>query len=123
MKVEVPLGDVIDRITILRIKVQCIRDHARRDHAKRELNTLERAWRSQGLTRIDRIEEAERLAAVNGRLWEVEDRLRAHERRQDFGPAFVALARSVYRLNDERAALKRTISERLGSRLVEVKSY
>ena len=64
-----------------------------------------------------------RLAGVNARLWDVEDRLREKEAASDFGPEFVELARSVYRCNDERAAIKREITLALGSSLVEEKSY
>jgi len=123
MKVEVPLGDVIDRITILRIKAVRIDDAVRRAHAVRELAVLEQTWREGAFGEVDEQEETELLSDVNARLWEVEDRLREHERLGDFGPAFIALARSVYRLNDRRAALKSAVNARLGSRLVEVKSY
>ena len=63
------------------------------------------------------------LAAVNARLWDVEETLRICERDRDFGPRFVALARSVYATNDERAALKRAVNSLYGSALVEEKSY
>ncbi len=63
------------------------------------------------------------LAEVNEKLWVVEDELREHERRGDFGPGFVRLARSVYHLNDGRASRKRAINVALGSELVEEKSY
>lgn len=65
----------------------------------------------------------DRLTAINAKLWAVEDTLRAMEAAADFGPSFVALARSVYRLNDERAAIKRTINDLVGSSIVEEKSY
>ena len=65
----------------------------------------------------------EALHHTNASLWEVEDQLRDHERQQDFGATFVALARSVYRLNDERASLKKRINLEAGSQLVEEKSY
>ena len=63
------------------------------------------------------------LRRVNEELWEIEDAIRECERRQDFGPRFVELARSVYRSNDRRAALKRRVNELLGSAIVEEKSY
>ena len=63
------------------------------------------------------------LKAVNSALWQVEDELRDHERCKNFGPAFVELARSVYRHNDHRSAIKRKIAELAGSALVDVKSY
>jgi hypothetical protein len=67
--------------------------------------------------------DAASLAEVNRALWQIEDALRAHEARQDFGPGFIALARSVYTTNDERARLKARLNDRFGSRVVEVKSY
>ena len=78
----------------------------------------------EGLPASSELAELEgELADVNARLWEVEEALRACEREQDFGPRFVELARSVYRHNDRRAALKRAINELLQSPLAEVKSY
>jgi len=120
MEVPLPLGDVVDRITILRIKVRKIEDVAKRVHARRELQLLERRWSMLGHGRLP--QEAE-LEGVNETLWEVEDRLRDMEAREQFDAAFVEAARSVYKLNDRRAALKRAINEALGSELVEVKSY
>lgn len=123
MKVDVPLGDVVDRITINRIKVARIADPKRVQHAQQELNALCVAWGEAGHPQVDSLPETARLAEVNGRLWEVEDALRDKEAAQDFGDGFVQLARQVYALNDRRAAYKRAINERLDSTLVEVKSY
>lgn len=120
MLVPLPLGDVVDKITILRIKVRKIADLAKVVQAKQELTALEAAWARAGHPGVP--EEAE-LEGVNAMLWDVEDRLRRHEAARDFGPEFVELARSVYRLNDRRAGLKRAINARLGSDLVEVKEY
>ena len=66
---------------------------------------------------------ATELKEVNEALWQIEDEIRLCERDEDFGPRFIALARSVYRTNDRRAALKRQINELLGSQLIEEKSY
>lgn len=113
------IGDLLDRITILRIKVQ--RSAAlQRANVQRELDQLSACWPS--LQACDEVEMAE-LAAVNLQLWEVEDRLRAAEAAARFGPDFVADARSVYRLNDLRAGLKRRINLRLGSALIEEKIH
>lgn len=120
MDVPLPLGDVVDKITILRIKTKKIADVQKVILARRELDALEGRWASSGHPRVP--EEAE-LEGVNAMLWDVEDRLRRCEAARDFGEEFVELARSVYRLNDRRAALKRSINERLGSDLVEVKEY
>ncbi len=122
MKVEVPLGEVVDKITILRIKAAQIHAPARRANVLRELATLEAAW-AEAHGPVDDLDELQALQDVNQRLWDVEDALRELERAQRFDGDFVALARSVYVLNDERAIVKRRINERLGSRLVEEKSY
>jgi hypothetical protein len=121
--VEVSVGELIDKITILEIKRERIADPAKRENVLRELTCLAAAREKHVPTseRLDGLTAA--LREVNERLWEVEDALRECERRDEFGPRFVELARSVYHANDRRAALKRTINELLGSALVEEKSY
>ena len=123
MKVETPLADVLDRLTILALKVERLPTAAARANATRERDALREAWRTEGLPAPESLDDYAALAAVNDALWAVEDALRAHERDGDFGPEFVARARSVYALNDRRAALKRALNLALGSRLVEEKSY
>lgn len=120
MDVPVPLGDVVDKITILRIKVARLDAPAARAAAAAELAALEDRWAAAGQPPCP---EFAALQAVNGRLWDVEDQLRRHEAAGDFGPHFVARARAVYLLNDQRAALKRAVNERLGSQLIEQKQY
>jgi hypothetical protein len=123
INVEVSPGELFDKITILSLKRARIADAAKLKNVMSELEMLE-------ATR-DRVvrpsEELNRLTAelgrVNEELWQIEDDLRQHERAGDFGPRFIELARSVYRLNDHRASLKRQINETLGSRLMEEKSY
>ncbi len=119
MKVELPLGDVVDKVTILDIK----RAKIGSVHVEKEWASLKASWLDAGLHPMDDLPEYEPLASTNQALWDVEDRLRQCESEQQFGAQFVALARSVYRLNDERARLKRCINDRLNSELVEVKSY
>ena len=123
MKVELPIGDVADRVSILEIKVARIHRPEAQRHIAAELAELRRAWDAEGLPPLASLPQWSELCAVNLALWEVEDALREREGRGDFGGAFVAEARSVYRLNDRRAAVKRAISEALGSRWVEEKSY
>ena len=123
MQVELPLGDVVDRIAILRLKAARLGDPVQRANVGRELDALDRAWVAAGHPPVERLDAWDELLDVNQRLWDVEDALREHERRGDFGPDFVRRARSVYQLNDRRAALKRAVSVELGSRLVEEKSY
>ena len=123
MLVEVPLGDVVDRVTILLLKERHLSDEGALANVRRELTALEQAWRGEGHAPMQRLPQWAELSEVNGALWSVEDALREHEVEGDCGPGFVALARSVYQLNDRRAALKRAISLSLGSQLVEEKSY
>lgn len=123
MKVEASLGDVVDRLTILRIKAARIASEAARANVRVEAAALEEAWRAAGLPALEGLEEWGPLLAVNEALWEVEDRLRDLERQGDFGADFIASARAVYVTNDRRAALKRAINLRLGSTIIEEKSY
>lgn len=116
------IGDVLDRLTILELKLARL-PVPRRNSAAEEHAALGAAWREAGLPDPVEVPEYLPLAAVNLALWEVEDRLRAAESRGDFGPAFVADARAVYRTNDHRAALKRAVNLRFGSRLVEEKLH
>ena len=123
MKVELPLGDVVDKITILLIKEEHIKDSAKLDNIRSELATLRAAWTDAGHPALESLADWQELRDVNQSLWNVEDDLRDLERDRDFGDRFVQLARSVYKINDRRAALKRSINVALGSRLVEEKSY
>lgn len=117
-----PLGDVVDRLAILAIKAERAPE-GRRALVVAERDALRERWASYGLPAPESLAEWPELASVNLQLWLVEDRLRAYEAANDFGAAFVADARSVYQLNDARAALKRAVSERLGSVLIEVKLH
>ena len=123
MKVELPLGDVVDKITILLIKEEQIKDDAKLENIRSELATLRDSWSEAGHPALESLADWTALREVNQALWNVEDDLRDLERDGDFGPRFVELARSVYKINDRRAALKRSINVALGSRLVEEKSY
>jgi hypothetical protein len=121
--VEVSAGELIDKITILEIKLERMTDAAKLQNVRRELEALA-AVRAQALDNSEPLTRlTEQLKAVNGTLWEIEDAIRACERNREFGPRFVELARSVYRENDRRSALKQTINRLLESRLVEEKSY
>jgi len=121
--VEVSPGDLIDKITILEIKLERIEGKDKLKNVKLEWKTLTRA-RDEA---IEATPELEKLTAdlkeSNERLWEIEDDIRQFERDKDFGDKFVELARAIYINNDQRARLKREINELLGSRLIEEKSY
>jgi hypothetical protein len=121
----VPLspGELLDKITILRIKVARIQDAAKLANVKRELSLLEKTWKESGAAAHDVALDERALENVNERLWDIEDRIREKEARQTFDRDFIELARAVYICNDERAAIKKRINLQLGSSLVEEKSY
>jgi hypothetical protein len=121
--IEVSPGELIDKITILELKSERIGDRDKLRHARKELAVLVTARDGAVAPSPELAELTAALKHVNAALWEVEDELRACERAGDFGPRFVELARSVYRHNDRRAALKLDINRLLASELVEVKSY
>ena len=123
IQVEVSPGELIDKITILEIKCERIVDPDKLANLRKELAILAAA-RDRSIAPSDRSARlAADLKAVNEALWDIEDQIRDCERISDFGDAFIALARSVYRKNDKRAALKREINEFLGSAIIEEKSY
>ena len=121
--VPVSPGEVIDKITILRIKAARILDPSKLPNVQRELELLDSTWRASLYGRADIAREQAGLQAVNERLWDIEDRIRDKERAKSFDAAFIELARSVYIENDERAAIKKRINVALGSAIVEEKSY
>jgi hypothetical protein len=121
--VEVAPGELIDKITILEIKAQHIADPAKLKNVKTELATLT-ASRDRAIPASQQLTDLTRqLKEANERLWHIEDGIRDCERQHDFGPKFVEFARSVYKTNDLRSAIKRQINDLLGSRLIEEKSY
>ena len=123
--IDIPgaVGELIDKIAILKIKERRIDDPEKVANVRRELALLTMKLDE---TRLDRAElaslEAE-LAAVNEKLWDVEDEIRRCEKAGDFSERFVALARAVYGANDRRAAIKREINRRCNSAIVEEKQY
>jgi hypothetical protein len=119
--VPISPGELLDKITILRIKVARIQDAAKLANVKLELQLLEETWKTSGAQDVSADERA--LQDVNERLWDIEDRIRDKEAHQTFDRDFIELARSVYIANDERAAIKKRINTQLGSRIVEEKSY
>ena len=119
----ISIGELFDKISILSIKIERINDEAKVAHAQTELTQLE-ALRSQVVPDSGLIDVRYReLLEVNGRLWDIEDAIRLKENAQIFDEEFVELARSVYKQNDIRAEIKRTINNAFGSAIVEVKSY
>jgi uncharacterized protein DUF6165 len=121
--VPVSPGELLDKITILRIKVARIQDAAKLANVKLELSLLEQTWKDSGAAAHDVALDERALENINGQLWDIEDRIRDKEARQIFDREFIELARAVYICNDERAAIKKRINLQLGSRLIEEKSY
>jgi hypothetical protein len=123
VRVPVSFGELLDKISILRIKARRITDPAKVANVRRELEALE--------AELDRLEAdpgpvdgwLAELEQINGELWVIEDEIRACEARGDFGDEFIRLARSVYRTNDVRAKIKRRANVAMGSELTEEKSY
>ena len=119
----ISFGELIDKIVILEIKAAKITDAQKLVHVQEELALLTKARNSSPLADADIDHLKAELKQVNEVLWEIEDRIRDCERAQVFGPDFIALARSVYKTNDRRAAIKRQINDLAGSTIVEEKSY
>ncbi len=119
----VSFGELIDKITILEIKSERMTDPAKLANVRDELQILERLWKLDVHARTDIASERAELKRINEALWEIEDEIRLKERAQAFDARFIELARAVYHTNDQRAAVKRAINLKLGSRLVEEKSY
>jgi Family of unknown function (DUF6165) len=122
---HVPLspGELLDKITILRIKSQRIHEAAKVANVRLELDLLERTWATLGVATLAVSADERALQAVNEQLWDIEDRIREKEAARSFDQDFIELARAVYHCNDERAAIKKRINVALGSRIVEEKSY
>jgi len=123
LSVPISAGELIDKITILEIKSDRIRDAAKLANVRTELDLLSATWARHAFARVDITGPRARLKAVNEALWDIEDRIRLKEKAQAFDAEFIELARAVYVRNDERAAVKREINLTLGSTLVEEKSY
>lgn len=120
---EISPGELIDKITILEIKAERIADPAKLENVRYALEKLRATQRAAlpGSAELARL--TVELRRANEALWEIEDAIRERERAADFGPAFIELARSVYRTNDRRAATKKAIDQLFGSAMTEEKSY
>ncbi|MBF0168292.1 MAG: hypothetical protein HQL45_11745 [Alphaproteobacteria bacterium] len=121
--VEIPAGELIDKITILEIKAERIHDDAKLVNIRAELATLAQTRDQAMKASAELAALTAKLKSVNEALWVIEDDIRDCERAKDFGSRFIELARAVYITNDERANLKREINLLMGSRLIEEKSY
>ena len=121
--VPISPGELLDKITILRIKSARMTDETKLRNVRVELEALEQTWRESGAAIPAVAADEAALQKVNEELWDIEDRIRDKERAGEFDAVFIELARAVYVTNDERARFKKNINTALGSRLVEEKSY
>ena len=120
MKIEVSNGEIIDKLTILQIKLERINDKSKLVNLKKEYDELTKVTSLIISTEDPLYIE---LYTVNCELWDIEDHIRDLERKKDFGDDFISTARSVYFKNDRRAELKREINIKTSSGLIEEKSY
>jgi hypothetical protein len=122
MKIEVSIGEVVDKYTILTIKKLFIHDSEKLANVEKEWKIIKSALvRKHPETLTDPF--TQELYDINKKLWKVEDDLRDYEHKNYFGEKFVELAREVYQLNDVRAIIKKQINQKYGSELMEEKSY
>jgi hypothetical protein len=120
MKIEVSNGEVVDKLTILKIKLDRVKDDQKLANIRKEYTLLDKAV-SKIIDKEDPLYR--QLLEVNKILWMVEDRIRILEKEKNFGEEFIELARSVYKQNDERAKIKLQINKKTHSNLTEEKSY
>lgn len=116
-------GELLDKITILKIKGNNILDEKKKDNVVLELDILLSCWNASPWKDTDLSYEEMELYDVNKAIWDVEDEIRDKERNKTFDNQFIELARAVYYLNDKRALIKKKINESLGSTIIEEKSY
>ncbi len=121
--VPIAPGELIDKLTILRLKADHIKDPGKLDHVRHEKAMLEAVANRNVPASAELTALWDELYEINKSLWQVEDQIRACEANGDFGEAFVALARQIYLTNDTRAGVKKKINQLLGSAIMEEKSY
>lgn len=123
MKVEISVGEFLDKLTILEIKSERISDAEKLISIKKELSLLQNDWQNSEYKSMDLAGEIAELKKINETLWDIEDNIRDKERSKVFDQGFIDLARAVYVNNDKRAEIKRAINIKTGSDLIEEKSY
>jgi chromosome segregation ATPase len=127
IKIPVSAGELLDKITILEIKVKFIKDPVRLFIVSSELNNLNRELGKillklpKTVSKLNTMKSE--LYKINLRLWRIEDKIRKFEAEKDFGKGFITSARNIYRLNDKRSAIKDKINRLMGSDIQEVKQY
>ena len=120
---EISAGELVDKITILKIKKEKIADKQKLVEIKKELDSLTNTFNKSIKKNINLETLTKELKNINLKLWDIENKKRELEKKQGFGKEFIELARNVYKSNDERAKIKLKINEALGSNIKEVKSY
>ena len=120
---EISAGELVDKITILKIKKEKISNKEKLVEIKKELDSLTNTFNKSIKKNINLETLTKDLENINLKLWDIEDKIRKLEKKQGFGKEFIELARNVYKFNDERAKIKLKINEALGSNIKEVKSY
>jgi len=123
IQATISYGEFLDKLTILEIKNERISDKAKLINIQNELTSVKEIWQANPASKIDITNELNALKAINEKLWVIEDDIRDKERHQQFDQGFIDLARSVYFENDTRAKIKKDINLKLGSDLIEEKSY
>ena len=123
IKIELSVGELLDKISILQIKAERIDDPSKVKNINKELDVLMSLWNDSPYSDTNLSSEINELKNINEALWDIEDKIRDKERNQLFDKDFVELARSVYFTNDKRAEIKRIINGKTGSELIEEKSY
>jgi hypothetical protein len=123
IQATISYGEFLDKLTILEIKNERISDKEKLKNIQAELSSVKQFWQDCPASQIDIQTEIAALKAINEKLWVIEDDIRDKERQKTFDQGFIDLARSVYFENDERARIKKEINLKLGSDLIEEKSY
>ena len=123
IKVVLSVGELIDKITILQIKMKFIKNKKQLNNVSNELGTLKPLLKENNLETPKINGLFAELYEINLKLWKIEDKIREKERQSDFKDEFISLARSVYFTNDKRAEIKKKINLISGSELIEEKSY
>ena len=123
IKIELSVGELLDKISILQIKAERIDDPSKVKNINKELDVLMSLWNDSPYSDTNLSSEINELKNINEALWDIEDKIRDKERNQVFDKDFIELARSVYFTNDKRAEIKRIINGKTGSELIEEKSY
>jgi len=121
LKIDVSIGEIVDKLTILSIKLDKFKDPEKRKNVEKEYQILLQSLKTSDIT--PESEEFKKLKTINLKLWDIEDKIRVKEAEKSFDDEFIELARSVYFTNDERATIKKQINLKFNSDLIEEKEY